>query len=57
MSLKTQPWFESLSWRNARPDAEGNIPDSFLQTINAVTTNTICPLGPIRAPTSELAAA
>jgi hypothetical protein len=44
-------------WRDAHPDAEGNIRDSFLQTLHAMKTNTICPVGPIRAQTSGLAAA
>jgi hypothetical protein len=44
-------------WRDAHPDAEGNIRDSFLQTLRAMKTNTICPVDPIRAQTSGLAAA
>ena len=44
-------------WRDADPEAEGNIRDSFLQTLHAMKTNAICPVGSIRAQTSGLAAA
>jgi hypothetical protein len=44
-------------WRDAHPDAEGNIRDSFLQTLHAMKTNPICPADPIRAQTSGLATA
>jgi hypothetical protein len=50
-------FWTAKQWRDAHPDVEGNIRDSFLQTLHAMKTNTICPVDPIRAQTSGLAAA